>query len=307
MLCLSQASNFYLLLFFTFIMGGAAAGVHISMTSIAMAWFVKKHLGRAVGVVTGGTGLGILVTGLFLPPILVSLGQEAWRSCWIFMAGITFLVFVLCFFFLKERPAQGFPSTLEGAAGRAPVAMEKEKEGISLRRIFIVYFIFGFSYNIFATYFVAFMKEGVGLSERVAGNIWAIFGWTGMLSGLVWGFLSDRMGRRKALVWNIGVISFAVLLPLLFQQPFLLGTSTFFFGFTFLGAVTIVAAFIGDRAGDRRASVYGILTLVHGVGQLLGTISGGYMRDWTRSFHALLLSSLVGLLLCLVLVVFNKK
>jgi MFS family permease len=67
-----------------------------------------------------------------------------------------------------------------------------------------------------------------------------------MLSGLIWGFLSDRLGRREALLWNNGIISFSVLLPLLLHPPFFLGLSAFLFGATFLGTITVVAASIGD-------------------------------------------------------------
>ena len=128
-----------------------------------------------------------------------------------------------------------------------------------------------------------------------------------MLSGLIWGFLSDRVGRRKALLWNNGVISLAVLLPLSFHQPFLLGLSTFLFGSTFLGTVAIVAASIGDQVGEKRASVYGLVTLIHGIGQFLGTTLGGYLKDLTGSFQLSLLSSLIGCLLCFILTAFNKK
>ena len=85
----------------------------------------------------------------------------------------------------------------------------------------VIYFAFGFSYIIYATYYVAFLVEEVGLSARSAGDIWAVFGWMCMGSGLVWGFVSDRAGRRNALLWNNALISLAVLLPELHQDEYL--------------------------------------------------------------------------------------
>src|SRR4030042_5517175 len=79
MLFISRLSGFFPLLFFTFAMGAGGAGAHISMTTLPMAWFEDRKLGRALGVVTGGTGLGIIVTGLLLPTLLFNLGKEAWR------------------------------------------------------------------------------------------------------------------------------------------------------------------------------------------------------------------------------------
>jgi predicted MFS family arabinose efflux permease len=123
----------------------------------------------------------------------------------------------------------------------------------------------------------------------------------------VWGSLSDRLGRGSALLWNNGFISLAVLIPLLFQHPLLLGVSTFLFGITFLGTITIIAASVGDLAVEKKASIYGLVTLVHGIGQFLGTTSGGYLKDMTGSFHLTLLSSLIGFVLCAVLIFLNKK
>jgi len=80
MFALSLFSGFFPLLFFAFLMGAGAAGAHISTATIIMSWFGKKLLGRAVGIVTGGTGLGIVLTGMFLPSLLVSLGKEGWRE-----------------------------------------------------------------------------------------------------------------------------------------------------------------------------------------------------------------------------------
>lgn len=95
MLFISRLSGFLPLLFFTFAMGGGGAGAHISMTTLPMAWFEKRLLGRALGIVTGGTGLGILFTGLLLPTLLISLGREGWRECWVLMGLITFIVAII--------------------------------------------------------------------------------------------------------------------------------------------------------------------------------------------------------------------
>jgi predicted MFS family arabinose efflux permease len=84
-----------------------------------------------------------------------------------------------------------------------------------------------------------------------------------------------------------------------------MGFSAFLFGGTFLGTVTVVAASVGDQIGEKRASIYGLVTLIHGIGQFLGTISGGYLKDLTGSFQLTLMVSLTGFLLCLVLTAIN--
>jgi MFS family permease len=307
MFCISRLSGFFPLLFFTFAMGAGGAGAHISMTTLPMAWFGEQRLGRALGVVTGGTGLGIIVTGLLLPYLLSHLGKEAWRQCWLLLASITFWVAMIGWVLLKERPNQRTFLVSKHHGQQEPIPYAEKKKGLNLKAIFVIYFIFGFAYNIYATYFVAYMVEEIRLSESVAGNIWALFGWMCMGSGLTWGFISDRFGRREALLWNNSVIAISVLLPLLFHQTFFLGLSALLFGATFLGTVTVIAASIGDEVVEKRASVYGLVTLIHGIGQFLGTISGGYLKDLTGSFQLTLTVSLTGFLLCILLTAINKK
>jgi predicted MFS family arabinose efflux permease len=242
-----------------------------------------------------------------LPYLLSQSGQEAWRQCWFLLALITFGVAVAGWILLREKPNQ--------ATSLAPSPNEDTKfppckrggQKLTLKAIVIIYFIFGFSYNIYATYFVAYMVEEIRLAEKTAGDIWAIFGWMCMSSGLIWGFLSDRLGRQKALLWNNAVISLSVLLPLLLDRPFIMGFSAFLFGGTFLGMVTVIAAAIGDQGGERRAFVYGLVTLIHGTGQFLGTTSGGYLKDIAGTFQLPLFVSLAGFVFCVILTALTKK
>ena len=301
MLFLSRLSSFVLLLFFSFAMGASGGGVHISMTTLSMAWFEKKRRGRALGVVTGGTGLGIVFTGLLLPYLLSTLGGDAWRHCWALLALITLVVVFMGFVLLKDKPNVS-PSASADPVERSILPIQAKKSGLTLRVIIIHYFIFGFAYNIYATYFATYMVDEVLVPGKTAGFIWSIFGWTCLASGLIWGFLSDRLGRGKALFWNNVIISIAVLLPLVFTQAISLGLSSFLFGMAFLGTVTIVAACVGDLLMEKAATVYGLITLIHGIGQFLGTTWGGYLKDLTGSFQITLLSSLLGFLFCLALI-----
>ncbi len=307
MFFIGKFSGFSPLLFFSFGLGAGAAGSHISITTMPMTWFEERKLGRALGIVTGGTGLGIIVTGLLLPYLLLSLGKEAWRQCWFALALITFLVAVIGWISLREEPGPITLSSSSPSVSKSAILSTQKRNGLNLKAIFIIYFIFGFAYNIYATYFVAHMVEEIRLGEKTAGDIWAIFGWMCTGSGLIWGYVSDRLGRRNALLWNNGIISFSVLLPLLLHQPFFLGLSAFLFGATFLGTVTIIAAAIGDQVAEKRASVYGLVTLIHGIGQFMGTTSGGYLKDLTGSFQLTLTVSLIGFLICILVMVVNKK
>jgi MFS family permease len=136
-----------------------------------------------------------------------------------------------------------------------------------------------------------------------------------LLFSLAGGLLATRFGPKRIVIASLfcGALSMFFIsrlsgfLPLLLHQPFFLGFSALLFGATFLGTVTIIAASIGDQVSERKASVYGLVTLIHGIGQFLGTTFGGYLKDLTGSFQLTLISSLIGFLLCLLLTAFNKK
>jgi MFS family permease len=301
MFFIGKLSSFIPFLFFTLAVGSGSGGTHISMTTLPMAWFPKERLGGALGVVTGGTGLGIVITGLLLPYLLSTLGGEAWRECWFLLSLFTLLVGVISFLLLRERPSQPDFFSLRIEQKNTSESTQSKGSGLTLRAIFFIYFIFGLAYNIYTTYFVAFLVGDIRLTEETAGMIWSVFGWMCVVSGWIWGFLSDRIGRRDALLWNNGVISLAVLIPLLFHQPFLLGLSAFLFGATFPGMVTVVAACVSDEETEKRATLYGWVTLIHGIGQFAGTLLGGYLRDMTGSFQMTLLVSLAGFIACVIL------
>jgi len=288
-------------------MGAGGAGTHISMTTLPMVWFDERRLGRALGIVTGGTGLGIILTGLLLPYILLNFGKEAWRLCWLLLSLVTFLVAAMGWILLRGKPNQATILHPSSDGTKESISSVGKRSGLTLQVIFIIYFIFGFAYNIYATYFVAYIVEDLRLSEKTAGDVWAIFGWMCMCSGLLWGFISDHIGRRRALIWNNGIIAFSAFLPILLHQPFFLNFAALLFGGTFLGTVVIIAAAVGDRVVAKRASVYGLVTLIHGIGQLLGTTLGGYLKDLTGSFQLNFISSVVGFLLCVCVTAFNKE
>ena len=56
-----------------------------------------------------------------------------------------------------------------------------------------------------------------------------------------------------------------------------------------------------------RVKNYGWVTLIHGIGQFLGTTTGGSLKDATGSFFTTLLASLAGSFICLILIACSKK
>jgi MFS family permease len=124
--------------------------------------------------------------------------------------------------------------------------------------------------------------------------------------GVIWGAISDRLGRSKGAALAYLVLGISYILYALIKVNFGLYLSAVLFGLTAWSIPTIMAAAAGDFVGPRLAPAgLGFITLFFGVGQALGPALGGYLADVSQSFTIPFLTaggiSLVGMVLSLYL------
>jgi MFS family permease len=66
---------------------GLASGVvYIPAMTFPTLWFAPHRRGMGAGIQTGGSGLGLLVSGLLIPAIFRWFGPEGWRYSWLVLA-----------------------------------------------------------------------------------------------------------------------------------------------------------------------------------------------------------------------------
>ena len=70
--------------------------------------------------------------------------------------------------------------------------------------------MYGFSYIIYMTFFAAYLIKELGMTPAKAGGLWALVGGLSILCGVIWGGLSDYLGRAKgaALAYLILTVSY---------------------------------------------------------------------------------------------------
>ena len=170
-----------------------------------------------------------------------------------------------------------------------------------------IYFLLGFSYIIYATYFGAYAIEEIGFSTKSTGIMWSLFGINLIYSGIFWGALADRYNiiTVSLLVNLLLALSVFLVIPLRFE--FLFYISTFLFGFSFMGFLTVIYLLIGEMIQNNMAKAFGASTLLHSTGQIISTFIAGFLKDMTGTYRIPLGISLGGLLLCVVLFVQLKK
>jgi sugar phosphate permease len=274
--------------------GNGAA--YVPAMALGSAWFSMKRRGFATGIVSAGIGGGTLIAGLTVPSILRAYGSEGWRFTWYILGGGILFIAILTYLFIRSQPDE---------KGLAPIGSEKEgpkdvkpkgekakslQWGLVYRvkemwYLGLVYLMYGFSYIIYMTFFAAYLIKEMGLSQAQAGAIWALVGGLSIFCGVIWGGISDLLGRKygSALAYLTLATAYAVFA--LVKTPTGFYLSAIIFGLTAWSIPTIMAAAAGDYVGSRLAPAgLGFITLFFGIGQALGPAVGGYLADATGSF-----------------------
>jgi MFS family permease len=268
-------------------------GAYVPAMALGSIWFSARKRGLATGIVTAGIGIGFALSGVIVPPILSAYRAEGWRSCWYYLGVIVLvLAFITCGF-LRNRPEDlglkqlGSTASDDKSGGQKPKGLEwgKVYKLGSVWHLGVVYFMYGFSYIIYINFFATFLVKETGWTHSEAGDIFTFLGFLSIFCGLLWGGISDVIGRKggAALAYVALAISYGIFA--LFRSPGAFYVSAIFFGLTAWAIPTIMAAAAGDYVGPRLAPAgLGFITLFFGVGQAIGPWVGGRLADMTGSF-----------------------
>lgn len=276
-------------------LGNGAA--YVPAMALGSAWFSMERRGFATGIVSGGIGAGTLISGLVVPPILQAFGPEGWRMSWYILGGAVLVISGVVFLFIRSRPEDKALSPIGvRKADEQPAASGTQSKVSSLdwTQIYrmpsvwylgLIYFFYGLSYIIYMVFFAAYLVKEIGLSQGWAGTLWATVGGLSVFCGVIWGSISDRLGRSRGAALAYLVLGISYIIYALVKVKFGFYLSAVLFGFTAWSIPTIMAATAGDFVGPRLAPAgLGFVTLFFGIGQALGPLLGGYIADVTNSF-----------------------
>jgi predicted MFS family arabinose efflux permease len=272
-----------------------------------------RRRGFATGIVSGGIGAGTLLGGLIVPHILLSYGADGWRYSWYYLGGAVLLVALICYLLLRNRPEDlgleqvgasnpvktgGEQNPFSSSSNPSPESsgpVEKKPPprlqwGLIYRvkevwYLGLVYLTYGFSYIIYMTFFKAFLSDEMGLDPVLASYLWALVGGLSMFCGVIWGGISDRLGRKYGAALAYLTLALSYLIFAVFHTLPAFYVSVFLFGLSAWSIPTIMAAAAGDYVGPRLAPAgLGFITIFFGIGQALGPAIGGRLADLTGSF-----------------------
>ncbi len=299
------------------ITGIGNGGCFVPAMALPAAWFVASKRGLAMGIVNIGVCLGLSLSGFLLPICMDYFGPDGWRYAWYLMGIGVFLYSYVSYSLLRNNPREKGLAMCgaNGDADQSPLrgmtffaAFRQVVSEPEIWKLACVYVMYGFSYIIYLTFFVAYLTKEIGMSPAEAGTMFAIIGIIAIFGGLLWGLFSDAVGRRYACICVYLILAFAYALPAFLHGAVVFYLSAAMFGIAFSVPVLMAAA-AGDAVGGQLApAALGLITLMFAVAQTLGPYVGGWIKDATGTFtYAFMLCTALALAGALFSVLLKRK
>ncbi len=289
---MGSAGGFASLLLLYAVTGVGSGAANVPVQGLVARWFDASVRGRAAGFVSIGSGFAIVLSGWLIPFINRRQGPGGWRTSWMVLSLAVAAIAVVALVLFRNRPEEkGLRPCGSGpapsAAAPAPAPHPRFHARGSVWLLGFIYFIFGYTYAIYVTFIVTALVRERGFSESSAGTFWSTVGLLSLLSGPVFGGLSDRLGRRAGLTLVFSFQLAAYLLAGADLPRAFLWLSVGLFGLVAWSVPTIMVAAVADLVGaDAALPAFGFITFFFGVGQIAGPAVAGILAERTGTFSS---------------------
>lgn len=267
------ARSFEELLIIRGLLGVAEGPCWAIIMTLAQGASPASRRGRNIGIVLGAT---TILGGIVGPVVCTALAEQiGWRSTF-FLAGVPALAMAaLVAWKVPEPPPETAPAVGRGGLG----------ELLRIPQLWLCFaggVLFASAMGCFMTFVPLYLTQVRGFTADSAGLILGMSGLGALIYSLAWPVLSDRIGRKLAIISAAGI---GVWMPVLFLIPGLglapLGAGAILLSGTAAIAVlmlVVVPAEIAPR--HLTATALGFITAgAEGIGSTVGPVVGGVLAD----------------------------
>ncbi|WP_313247719.1 YbfB/YjiJ family MFS transporter [Sporosarcina ureae] len=270
---LSFVAGYGWTLFAMLLLGIGTAFTYTPLITILVGWFPRKR-GMLIGFLVSGMGLGTLISSALIPFFTTWFGDMGWRYLWFFYGALSIVSIIIAMIILRDPPIPLLPKETQKRSFWTKVYVNKR-----VLRVAFIYGLVGFAYLVPQSFLFSYILE-VGLTKFQAGQIMAISGIMAIFSGPLWGGVSDRIGRKSALLATLGIGAVSLIIPVIFPVYSGLIVSQFLWGATIVGMLSLCQALSTEQVHPTYAPVaLGYVTFFFAAGQLLGPGIGGWIID----------------------------
>lgn len=289
-------TSFWSLLLLIGLVGGAGIGfAYVVPIAVGMRWFPDKK-GMITGLAVAGFGFGALLW-VKLAGEWGNLISNLGLSTTFTIYGIAFAAMVIIGgLWMKFPPAGWKPAGYEDAktAGGVPVNDREFSSTEMLGKIqfYLIFLTFVFSagaglmsIGLMKLYpMEALMANGFTKAEAsaISGTAMAVFfSLANGLGRILWGMLSDKLGRRTSIITMTAIQGIVVILfTYMAGSEFLLYLGATLIGFNFGGNFALFPTITADTFGAKNVGQnYPWVFLAYGFGGIIGPILGGKLGD----------------------------
>ncbi|MFC1713187.1 OFA family MFS transporter [Candidatus Poribacteria bacterium] len=322
--------SFITQIMFIGVIGGAGIGlVYVCPVAVGMKWFPDKK-GMITGLAVAGFGFGAVIW-IKLAGSWGGLIESMGVLKVFLLYGIIFAAVVIFGSIWMVNPPEGWKPAgwnanadkKKGSAGDsrdlAPREMLRRSQFYGLWAMFIFFSMAGlivigniklFGIETLTKSFSGTMSAAAAAAKAsaAAGTAMAIFySIANGLGRIIWGTLSDRTGRKNALVI---MCAFQGVMMLVFYwmggNQYLLYLAAAIIGFNYGGGFSLFPTMTADLFGTKNVGLnYGWVFTAYGIGGIIGPIMTGIMRDrldnWLLAFVISGIACLVAAVIALAL------
>jgi len=288
MLGISQSRSLLTVLLLYTLTGIGSGFANIPVMVLVSHWFRRERRGRAAGLMVIGNGAAIVFAGFFIPFLNQRFGDDGWRIGWVSIGLIALVIAGIAACFLRNDPEELGMEPVGNKEELDPEILTVHEPANSGRIILwlgLLYLVFGATYMVYGTFIVTTMVVDFGFSEATAGMFWSWVGFFSLFSGVSFGILSDRIGRKGGLMT---VFAFQTVAYLLAGSGF--GTTSLMISVVLYGLAAwaipaIMTAAVADYMGlNKAAAAFSIVTFFFAVGQTVGPGTAGVIAEASGSF-----------------------